>query len=76
MTAYDLSIALLLAVGSALILRTMITRRRAGRLPPGPPGELLLGNARHIPPESSWLYYMSLKKYGQSSFSIVRTASS
>lgn len=49
-------LALLLAVGS---------RRKAKYLPPGPPGEFLLGNARHIQLFNSWLYYTDLaKKYG------------
>lgn len=65
---YELVIGLLLACASALVTSTVVARKRNQRLPPGPPGEPILGNARQIPQESSWLYYAKLKeKYGQSS---------
>lgn len=51
----------------AIIIAVHFTTRGKDfrRLPPGPPGEPILGNARQIPSESSWLYYTTLKKeYG------------
>lgn len=61
---YDLSIGLFI-IASVLILQNIVAKRRTHRLPPGPPGEPILGNARQIPHESSWLHYTALKqKYG------------
>jgi hypothetical protein len=42
-------------------------KKAAARLPPGPEGEFILGNARQIPTSQPWLYlyYTDLaKKYG------------
>lgn len=45
-------------------------KKKAGiRLPPGPEGEFILGNARQIPSSHPWLYYTDLaKKYGAQRF--------
>ena len=46
-----------------LVLWILPKRGRASsRLPPGPEGEFLFGNARQIPPSRSWIYYTNLAK--------------
>lgn len=52
------------AVVSLWIARSLATRSRA-KLPPGPPGIPLIGNALQIPNHTPWVYYTELsKKYG------------
>lgn len=67
MTFFAIAAGLLIAIASIIISRSAAAKKRARRLPPGPPGRLFLGNAHQIPRESSWLYYAELKKkYGAS----------
>lgn len=64
--SYEVAIGLLFACASFLVVRALTATRRTERLPPGPPGKVILGNALDIPKESSWLYYSELqKKYGK-----------
>lgn len=61
----DITIAAILASASYLLL-VLVKGKHARRLPPGPSGIPILGNALELPHASSWLYYAQLKeKYGQ-----------
>jgi hypothetical protein len=56
-----------LALSIAFVALTywVLTRRRSKLLPPGPPRELLIGNARHLKILYPWLYFSELaEKYG------------
>lgn len=42
-------------------------RFQARKYPPGPLGDPIIGNVRHMPENHPWLYYTELKKkYGSS----------
>lgn len=66
MTVGSVATILLVLVPLAVILQRRITTGSKGsRLPPGPPGKLLVGNALDIPPQASWTWYHELKNsYG------------
>lgn len=65
MSAVVLTVALL-AVSGFLWRRQSNARSRDARLPPGPPGKFIVGNAFDIPIEAPWVWYGGLKeKYGQ-----------
>lgn len=43
----------------------LLAKRSRLPLPPGPPADPIIGHARFLPSESSWLYFTQLqKKYG------------
>lgn len=58
----------LLALGLAAVLaRSTFLNWTKVPLPPGPPGDPIIGHVRSLPAESSWLYYAKLQKqYGTS----------
>lgn len=63
---HNIATGIIVASTLLLIIRTLWVRKRSARPPPGPPGEWILGNARQLPTESSWIYYAQLKeKYGE-----------
>lgn len=47
---------------ASIALARWWTKRAAGKRPPGPVGEPILGNARQIPAEYSWMRYTELAK--------------
>lgn len=60
-----LNMPTLLPVASLLLAALLLalwTKRDVVKRPPGPAGEPLLGNAREIPADYSWLRYTQLAK--------------
>ncbi|KAF5264220.1 hypothetical protein FOXYS1_5006 [Fusarium oxysporum] len=52
-------------LGAALVLVVLRSRRKTGKLPPGPPGTPLFGNLLDIPPHHSWLKFKAwADRYG------------
>lgn len=66
-TASAVTFCAVMAV-SAFVLHGYL-RFRARKYPPGPFGDPIIGNFRHMPEQHPWLYYTELKKqYGRSCF--------
>ena len=64
-----------------VLIGTIVTiytrkRRRVDHLPPGPPGQFLIGNALQLPVEYQWKTFAEWgKKYGIASARIVQSVS-
>lgn len=55
----------IIAVACGLWASSRRAKKCRLRLPPGPPGQVLIGNALQVKPSHTWLYYADVaKQYG------------